>query len=142
MLKRFEAFMTGIAVCHKYIQRIKAMEMDEYNLKGTHVMCLYELNHRDGLTAAELCRLCAEDKAAISRALTVLKERDLIQSEGPAYRATWRLTSGGREIAAQLDQTIEQWMTLGGSGLTDQDREAFYKTLDTISQNLRQSLDA
>lgn len=134
--------MTGIAVCHKYIQRIKAMEMEEYDLKGTHVMCLYELNHREGLTAAELCRLCAEDKAAISRALTTLKDRELIQSEGPAYRAVWRLTAAGDEIAARLDQTIEQWMTLGGSGLSDIDRDAFYKTLEKISQNLRQQLDS
>ncbi len=142
MLKRFEAFVTGIAVCHKYIQRIKTMEMEEYGLKGTHVMCLYEIHHRCGLTAAELCRLCAEDKAAISRALTMMKEKELIVSEGPVYRARWQLTPRGEEIARKLDETIAQWVLMGGSGLSDEERETFYKALETISLNLRQQLDS
>jgi len=141
MLQRFESFVTGVAVCYKYIQRIKAMEMEGYDLKGTHVMCLYELHHRDGLTATDLCRLCAEDKAAISRALNVLKDRQLIRSEGPAYRARWMLTEQGQAIARELDETIAQWMTLGGVGLSEADRDAFYKTLELISANLRQKLE-
>ena len=76
MLQRFEDFVTGITVCYKYIQRIKSAEMTEFGLKGTHVMCLFFLHrHPEGLTAAQLCQLCAEDKAAISRSLAVLQEK-------------------------------------------------------------------
>ena len=49
------------------------MEMTELGLKGTHVMCLFFLHHTpEGLTAAQLCQLCAEDKAAISRTIATL----------------------------------------------------------------------
>ena len=43
MIQRFDAFVSGITACYKYIQRIKSMEMTEFGLKGTHVMCLYYL---------------------------------------------------------------------------------------------------
>ena len=141
MRQRFESFVMGITLCYKYIQRIKTMEMEEYGLKGTHLMCLYFLHHHDGLTAAELCRLCAEDKAAISRALATLREREYVCSEGKTYRAKWRLLSAGIDVASHVDELIEQWVTLGGSGLSDKDRAAFYKTLGVIGDNLRDTLE-
>ena len=53
--------------------------MTEFGLKGTHVMCLFFLHHTpEGLTAAQLCQLCAEDKAAISRTIATLKEKGYI----------------------------------------------------------------
>ena len=76
MKDRFEAFVTGVTVCYKYIQRIKALEMTELGLKGTHVTCLFYLsNHPEGLTAAQLCQLCAEDKASVSRTVADLRSR-------------------------------------------------------------------
>ena len=33
MIQRFDAFVSGITSCYKYIQRIKAMEMTEFGLK-------------------------------------------------------------------------------------------------------------
>ncbi len=142
MLQRFESFVMGVTSCYKYIQRIKTMEMEEYDLKGTHMMCLYFLHHHsDGLTAAELCRLCAEDKAAISRALATLREREYVFSVGKTYRALWHLSEKGLEIAVRVDDLIEQWVALGGSGLSEEDRAAFYKTLAVIGDNLRDTLE-
>jgi hypothetical protein len=75
MNRRFQSFVTGITVCYKYIQRIKTLEMTEFGLKGAHVMCLFFLHQNpEGLMAAQLCQLCAEDKAAISRTLAVLQQ--------------------------------------------------------------------
>ena len=84
MLRRFESFVTGITVCYKYIQRIKSMEMGELGLKGAHAMCLFYLHHNPGgLTAAQLCTLCAEDKAAISRTVADLRRHGLaVRSRG------------------------------------------------------------
>ena len=66
LINRFQLFVSGVSTCYKYIQRIKNLKMTEFGLKGTHVMCLFFLHHNpEGLTAAQLCQLCAEDKAAI-----------------------------------------------------------------------------
>lgn len=142
MIDRFQSFVTGITECYKYIQRIKSAEMTELGLKGTHVMCLFFLRrHPEGLTAAQLCRLCAEDKAAISRTLATLQARGYIATGGKKYRAALTLTPAGTQIAEQVDGLICQWVGVGGDGLTDEERAAFYRTLEHIAANLRRNFE-
>ena len=143
MIKRFESFVTGITVCYKYIQRIKSAEMTEFGLKGTHVMCLFFLHHNpEGLTAAQLCQLCAEDKAAVSRTVSELQKEEYIASGEKKYRALLRLTEKGEETAKRVDSLIEQWVGFGGAGLSDEDRAAFYRALELISNNLKRSAES
>lgn len=141
MIQRFEDFVTGITVCHRYIQRIKSAEMTEFGLKGTHVMCLYFLNRSGALTAAQLCQLCGEDKAAISRTLATLQEMGFIESEPKKYRALLRLTESGHGVAQQVDGLIEQWVSFGGDGLTEEERVVFYRVLGRIAENLRTKIE-
>lgn len=142
MTQRFEDFVTGITVCYKYLQRIKSMAVNEMGLKGSHVMCMFYLRqHEDGLTASQLCELCAEDKAAVSRTLADLRERGYITSgTGKNYRAAIRLSEAGRNMAEQFDSRIAQWVTAGGDGLTEEERENFYRSLRLIAENLRAGL--
>lgn len=141
MLNRFQSFVSGITICYKYIQRIKSMEMTEFGLKGTHVMCLFFLyNNPDGLTAAQLCQQCVEDKAAISRTLSFLNQLEYIYSEGKKYRAVNRLTQKGIMVMKEVSGLIEQWVGFGGDGLGLEEREVFYNSLEHISSNLKNRL--
>ncbi len=142
MLQRFEEFLAGITVCYKYIQRIKNAEMTEFGLKGTHVACLFYLHHHEeGLTSAQLCSLCAEDKATISRVVADLRSRGYITpASGKNYRAALHLTEEGLAIAQQMDPVIEAWVGIGGAGLSEQQRAVFYDTLSLIASNLRTKL--
>ena len=136
--ERFQAFVTGISVCYKYIQKIKSLEMTEFGLKGAHAMFLFFLHsHPEGLTAAQLSQLCAEDKAAVSRSLASLLEEGYIVSDEKKYRSRIRLTQRGGEVACRIDQMIERWVESGGDGLTEQDRDVFYSSLELIANNLR-----
>lgn len=142
MQDRFQAFVTGISVCYKYIQKIKSVEMTEFGLKGAHAMCLFFLHsHPEGLTAAQLSQLCAEDKAAVSRSLASLAEKGYIESDEKKYRSLLRLTEAGKEVAGHIDALIEQWVESGGDGLTEQDREIFYNALGLIASNLHDKLE-
>ena len=140
MKERFEAFITGMTVCYKYIQRIKNVEMTELGLKGTHLTCLFYLSRRD-YTAAQLCQLCAEDKASISRTVADLRARGYIAPSEKQYRAPLQLTEEGKKAAAQLEPLIHRWVLQGGDGLTEQQREVFYECLGIISTNLRNKLE-
>lgn len=141
MIDRFQAFVSGITICYKYVQKIKTMEMTEFGLKGTHVMCIFYIRHsEEGLTAAQLCQLCAEDKAAISRTLMTLQDKGYIEAGEKKYRAKLKLTVKGKELADQIDELIEQWVSFGGDGLTEEERNSFYYALDLISSNLREKL--
>ena len=79
MIDRFENLTAGVTRIYKSIQKIKRHRMDSLGLKGTHVMCLHYLSeYPDGLTAADLCGKCHEDKGGISRILSDLEKAGLI----------------------------------------------------------------
>lgn len=143
MLQRFQAFVAGITECHRYIQRIKSLEMTELGLKGTHVMCVFYLNQApQGLTAAQLCQLCAEDKAAVSRTVSELENLGYVAvPEGKKYRAPLLLTEKGRQTAREIDSLVAQWVSIGGDGLTEEERGAFYATLEKIASNLKNKVE-
>lgn len=143
MIKRFELFVTGITTCYKYIQKIKSFEMVEFGLKGTHVMCLFYLGiNSEGLTATELCSLCSEDKAAISRTINDLIAKEYIvyqqtESNKKKYRAKLFLTDKGKQLSENINVLISLWVESGGEGLSDEERNIFYNSLSIISSNLK-----
>ena len=141
MQDRFGSFVMGITACYKYIQRIKAAEMVDFGLKGTHVMCLFYLHrHPEGLTAAQLCQLCDEDKGAISRSITELESGSYLsvqRTDGKNYRARICLTEKGITAAQQMESLIGNWVEAVGGNLTQQERETFYLVLEKIAGNLK-----
>ena len=102
---------------------------------------MFYLNqHPDGLTITELSELCQEDKAAVSRNMTILEDRGfaaMVSENGKRYRARFVLTASGRSAASQLHETITSSVEAGGSTLTDNDRAVFYRCLSAINKNLQ-----
>ena len=87
---RFETFSLSILELNRYLQKIKELEMKQFGLKASHTMCLYYLGqHPEGLTATQLTELCKEDKAAVSRCLSQLSDR---QSSANSRKITSDLT--------------------------------------------------
>lgn len=141
MEQRFEIFTRSIISIYRLIQKIKNTETCEYGLKGMHVMCLYFLGkHREGLTPVKLCKICAEDKAAISRTVVVLKEKGLIrelrETERKKYRNAVCLSEKGREIADGISEKVENALNAGGAGLSEEERVKFYDALLLVAKNL------
>ncbi len=134
----FENFTVSVLRLNKLVQRIKQYEMAEYGLKAIHMMCVYYLAHRpDGLTAVELSKLTLEDKAAISRALRVLRQKGYVAYDSQRYNAPIRLTDAGRALSVHLDARADCAVQAGkDNALSDEDRMAFYATLGKISANL------
>lgn len=141
MTDRFEQFVSGITLCYKHIQRIKSLEMTEFGLKGTQVMCVFYLHRRSGgLTAAQLSQLCLEDKAAVSRTLAELTEKGYVETTDSArrYRAPIVLSEKGRALGEKVNCLVAEWVEAGGDGLSEEERAAFYHALGVISHNLRE----
>lgn len=138
MTQRFELFCTTINQIHRNLQRIKLKEMEEFGLKGIHVMCLFELNHNPGgLTLTQLSSLCGEDKAAISRAVSELTKRKLVTSNAEKkYRSLITLTQEGQCMADKIDKKAEAAVIAGSGNLTPDQRNALYEMLTYISDNL------
>lgn len=142
MERRFETFTSLILQINRSIQRIKSMEMTEFQLKGIHAMCLFYLSqHPSQLTQAELVKLCSEDKASISRALSELGERGLVidtqLEQAKKYNARIALTDEGNIIAGKVNQKITKALGAVGTGLDEAEREALYRYLEKINEDLQ-----
>ncbi len=142
MINRFELFTTTITQIYKNLQRIKMQEMSGFELRGTYVMCMFELNRNpEGLTITQLSQLCGEDKAAISRTISELVKRGLVTGNNDKkYRAPLVLTKEGQETAAKIDALASTAVAAGSNGLTPEEVKIFYKALTTISDNLNNYL--
>ena len=142
MLERFEQFTYSIFEISRYWHRIASEEMEKYGLKGAHAAYFVTLDRfEEGVTGAQLCKLCARDKADVSRAISYLAERGLVEKESdgrPLYRGLLKLTRQGKLIAEQVKKRASLAVEMAGKNLTDEMRESFYCALESIILNLRQ----
>lgn len=145
MEERFKTFTVHIAKISRYIRKIKTMEMAEFDLKSPHVSCMYYLYKQNGeLTAKELCDICEEDKAAISRSIDALENSGYLQCNSKTekrYKSPLFLTEQGKVIGAKIAEKIDKVLDLAGDGLTNKQRAEFYKSLILISNNLQKVCD-
>lgn len=139
MQERFQAFTVLICSISRSIHRIKTVEMSEFQLRSSHVSCLYYLYKAGQLTAREICDICEEDKANISRALKFLEEKGYIVCKTAAakrYQSPLELTDSGKEVGKAIAEKIDRVLACAGEGLSEEEREVMYKALSTVNKNL------
>ncbi len=141
MEKRFQLFTTLIAQCSRFIKRIKTLEMAEFKLKSPHVSCLYYLYINEGsLTATQLCEICDEDKAYVSRSLEYLEKENFIYCKSKTekrYKSPITLTEKGKAVAKIIEEKIDKIVDNASVGISEEDRKIFYSSLMLISNNLK-----
>ena len=139
MKERFQTFTALIAKISRNIKKIKNQEMAEYGLRSVHVTCLYYLYSAESLTATELCELCEEDKATISRGLEFLEAEGYIACESKLakrYKSPLLLTARGKEVGKKIADKINLVLDEICVDLSEAEREEFYRCLSVISDNL------
>ncbi len=141
MVSRFERFTYAITEINRYLHKIASDEMAKYGLKGPFAMYLTVLyRHSDGVTSVQLGELCDKNKADVSRAIATLEEKGLVVREAKnnsLYRAKIFLTKEGKKAAEKVQKAATRAVEIGGSGLSDELREAFYNVLERIAGNLK-----
>ena len=143
-MDRFETFTVLISKISRSIRKLKSNEMAKYNLKTPHVSCLYYLNKNGNLTAKNLCDICEEDKAAISRSIEYLEKNDFIKCESKTekrYKSPLFLTEKGKEVGDALVAKIDKILEISSNGLSTEDRDIFYRCLFKISENLEDACE-
>lgn len=139
MEERFHTFTALIAKISRSIKKIKNHEMAEYGLRSVHVTCLYYLYSAGPLTATDLCELCEEDKATISRGLEFLEAEGYIVCEAKQakrYKSPLALTERGRELGKKITDKIDFVLDEICIELSEAERAELYRCLTLISDNL------
>ena len=140
MEERFHTFTVLIGSINRCIHKIKTVEMAEFNLKSSHVSCLYYLYKSEPMTAKALCEVCGEDKANMSRSIKYLETNGyLVISAQTDRRHQYRLalTEAGRSVAETIAKKIDHVLDMLGEGLSEEHREIMYRSLDIVNRNLQ-----
>ena len=139
MKERFETFTVLIAKISRNIRKIKNREMAAYDLRSSHISCLYYLYSAESVTATELCEKCEEDKATISRSLDYLEKNGYLTCEAKRakrYKSPLVLTEKGKEVGKKICEKVNRVLDEVSVGLTEEERVAFYRSLAIISDSL------
>lgn len=141
MIGRFETFTFSLNELITSWNKIANEELKKYGMKGTYVVYLIALyKHFEGLTSANLCEMCSKDKAEVSRAINELEKKGLVVRKNVTvngYRALISLTNEGRATTFAIRERVKLAVEKGGSGLSEEERENFYRSLKIISDNLK-----
>ena len=141
MLNRFARFSLAISEIDRCWHKLAAEAMVEYGLNSPHAVYLTTLyNFPEGITAAKLGELCCKNKADVSRMIGILEKKSLVRKEavgGNLYRAKLLLTDEGKRAAEYVQGRAALAVELAGSGMTDEEREVFYRCLELITTNLQ-----
>ena len=141
MLNRFARFSLAIAEIDRCWHKLAAEEMAKYDLNSPHAVYLNTLyQYPEGITAAKLGELCCKNKADVSRMVSILEKKGLVRKEavgGNLYRAKLMLTEDGKQAAEHVQGRAALAVELAGSGMTDAERETFYRCLEQITANLQ-----
>ena len=139
MQERFETFTVLINRISRNIRKIKNREIAEHDLRSAHISCLYYLYTGEHMTATDLCEKCEEDKATISRAVDYLETNGYIVCESKSakrYKSELLLTEKGKLVGGQISDKIDGVLSRISVGISSEERKAFYRCLQIISENL------
>ncbi len=144
MEERFHTFTTLIANITRCIHKIKTEEMAEFDLKSSHLSCLYYLYKVKTMTARELCDMCGEDKANISRAIKYLESNGYLVCKSKTekrYQAALKLTEFGSRVAKNIADRVDAILERISGGMNEEQRAAMYQALQLINGNLQMMCD-
>ena len=145
MEERFKTFTLLIAGISRCIRKIKTEEMAEHQLKSPHVTCLYYLYKGRDMTFGELCGVCEEDKANVSRSIKYLEENGFLMGndvkDGKRYHSPLVLSEKGLAVSRSIVQKIDAILNRASEGLSEEDRRILYQSLSLINDNLQQICD-
>ena len=114
--------------------------MNKWDLKSNHVSCIYYLYVNKSLTSKQLCDICDEDKANVSRSIEFLKENGYIENSVDTkkrYKSPLVLTEKGNDIGKTLHEKVGEILADVSKGITDEERGIMYRCLNTINNNLQ-----
>ncbi len=142
MIGRYEHFTYATNEINKFLRKLAGDEMKKHGLKSPHAIYFTVLanNAETGLTATQMCELSGRDKADVSRMFALMEEKGLVVKKGVhqnLYNGVFTLTEEGLRIAESVKQRAAKAVEIAGKDLTEEARENFYNSLDSIVENLR-----
>ena len=140
MLTNYEEFSLGIHELYRSMHKEETVVVNKAMLRGANVRYLVALlQYPEGLTMSQLCEVCDQDKAAVSRAISELVGREIIWRDNPKgnhYRARLKLTERGYALAKEVCASGESIFNEAVSSLSEEQVSQLFELTKLISGNI------
>ena len=141
MVDRFERFSFAISEISRYWHKITADEMEKYGLKGPHSVYLTTMyRYPEGVTAPQLCELCGKDKSDVSRAMSLMEQKGLVEKRSVSYDARLKklvLTEKSEAIAHLMSDDMAKLESVLTDGFSESELDTLYSYIDRMKNNLK-----
>lgn len=139
--QRVDDILTYVKMLPRFVYKLKDGVIKKKGLKTIHVECLFYLKYKGPLSATELVSYTLEDKAAISKALKILREKEYIVYDNKSkYKEKIKLTTAGELLAREIQKEIAPALRKAREGITDEEAQIFMRTMIKICLNLNDYL--
>lgn len=138
---KFLTFYQSLSGIVKDIKRKEMSYMRDYGLRSVHLRCLLKIRAAgNGMSAAELSRVCEMDKALTSRVLRELCDEGFVAvgSEGSrrAYKKAYFLTERSERVISDFDRDITECLVAARGSIPEEDMRTFYRVLFELESNI------
>lgn len=139
---RFSRFSTLVERISKNMKKIKDSVMEEFGLRSSHVMILFNLRqHNGGLTLTEIAKACGVNKAFVSRVAAELLSGAYIEHSSETdrqYKKKYVLTKKGVLITDRIDEKIGSVLRNVDKDITPEKLAVFNEVLALLDRNIKE----
>ena len=139
MKDRFATFTIHMNQISRNIRLIEDHMMKEFDLRNSHVSCLYFLYIKRNLTTESLCKICGQEKASITKAILHLKTKGFISvdvEDENRKKNILVLTPKGKTVAKKITATINEILGQMDDEISEEERLEFYRCLDIVCRKI------
>ncbi len=132
------ALMEVFPLCQKVI--LNTFDCRDLGFTKTQLSILFALTAETKLTMSELAAYIVSSKEQTTRAVAPLVQEGYLErthDESNRKLVLVRLTDSGRRIMEHKQQELREILTAKTEQLSDEDKENFFKALDTTLQILK-----
>jgi DNA-binding MarR family transcriptional regulator len=119
-----------------YLSSQSRLFLDRYGCGINEVRLLTALAYSPGLSAAELCDALAMNKSIVSRSLSILQEKGLIEAKSRGKRFNFELTASGLILNAKIVPISLEREQLLLAGFSETDRVILLGYLARMQENI------
>ena len=143
--ENYRLFSLYLSHLKKSVDTLEARFGERFFIKGVHPFWIYELSrYPEGLTAAELAKLCDVNRSLVSREMPILVDQGIVtvkeETAGKKYNRHFLLTEKGRSLAAQVSATAAEMQEKADQGVSPEEMEIFRRVLKTLTVNFENML--
>ena len=129
----------GPRMLKTYLDRVTAGRFQELGVTVAEAQFLGAIHHHEGASLKELSELLSVDKSHVTRTVTDLIEKGLVENTASGHAYSLRLTEEGERTGAQVKAIVDDAWEHLLEDLTSEERDTMDSIIWKITQKIKEA---